>query len=929
MQKSIWSKSLSLILMAAMILGMLLITNFSPANAGYGSNGKFLAPIEPPDPDATKIYTAQQLSDMRNDLNGSYVLMNDIDLTGLNGGQWAPIGADFSKRFSGTFDGQGYVIRNLDLRSDRTYQFIGLFGYIGDAEIKNVGLECTDINYYYTSSLPLYVGGICGTTSPYDIPYIYNCYNSGSIYVYSSNGDTFAGGICGYTSSTFTDGVADISNCYNTGEVSSISKSDASYAGGISGYSVGSVSNCYNTGYISSDSPLSGPSDAGGICGNSTAITANIFNCYNTGTVSSSCSGFSGSSNAGGICGSSTTSPASVANLSNCYNTGSIFSFTNDFSDSSNAGGICGSDGSGTTSIINCYSIGDISSSALNAASSYAGGICGRNDSVSTNIFNCVVLSKRVYAEAPDPDDIYSYLIGYSGEYYETKRNNLSLEDITGNPIDDADIHITLKQAKSQNTYTNQNWDFDEVWQMVSGYKYPQLRGLPPAGPEDIPVTFDQAVEILKEKPAIDISAYEPADIIAYLEEQISILTEFFNPEVKQFDVSRYYFMDPDGGDNYLLNISIPIGFSISGNVKSYNPNKPTIIRLMKDGEIVCKTSIVGENGYGQEVQNFSLKGITPGTYDLVISKAAHAKFTIQNLIVEDEDLDLTISGRPESQLITLRCGDINGDGLINDADLTILWRAGNYNKKASEADEPLCDLNGDGLINDADLTILWLAYNYNRGGIIIPWNPPVPYQRAIAMLDKNGPIPIPSAMQEDIDKTIVFLRSFIVSLVSIATGLDPIEVRYWAESDGGDDGFYLIDPDKAAGNDYRLKTMQAAKPVSKIINCLADKEYSISFGIKGLDAVEGRQFKLSYDAEKLELIDLAAQTKALDTETGPIKETNIIIVSHEVDEKLGVIIFMVDKTLNSEVLWQGAVNIFKFKAKASGEAVLTSEIMQ
>ena len=82
--------------------------------------------------------------------------------------------------------------------------------------------------------------------------------------------------------------------------------------------------------------------------------------------------------------------------------------------------------------------------------------------------------------------------------------------------------------------------------------------------------------------------------------------------------------------------------------------------------------------------------------------------------------LGITKDDRPEVQLMTLRCGYISGDGLINDADLTILWRTGNYNKKADEADNPWCDLNGDGLINDADLTILWRAYNYNRGAIVI-----------------------------------------------------------------------------------------------------------------------------------------------------------------------------------------------------------------
>jgi len=48
------------------------------------------------------------------------------------------------------------------------------------------------------------------------------------------------------------------------------------------------------------------------------------------------------------------------------------------------------------------------------------------------------------------------------------------------------------------------------------------------------------------------------------------------------------------------------------------------------------------------------------------------------------------------------------------------LWRLGNYNRRADEAENSRCDLNGDGLINDADLTILWLAYNYNKGAIVI-----------------------------------------------------------------------------------------------------------------------------------------------------------------------------------------------------------------
>ena len=161
-------------------------------------------------------------------------------------------------------------------------------------------------------------------------------------------------------------------------------------------------------------------------------------------------------------------------------------------------------------------------------------------------------------------------------------------------------------------------------------------------------------------------------------------------------------------------------GVSISGRIRSYDPKLPAIIRLMQDDAVIQEKPVGFEEGYGLREQSFTIYGVEPGTYDLVIIKTAHTRFTVRNVVVGEEDLDLTQDDRPEVQLMALRCGDINSDGLINDADLTVLWRAGNYNRKADEAENRFCDLNGDGLINDADLTILWLAYNYNRGPIVI-----------------------------------------------------------------------------------------------------------------------------------------------------------------------------------------------------------------
>jgi hypothetical protein len=166
-------------------------------------------------------------------------------------------------------------------------------------------------------------------------------------------------------------------------------------------------------------------------------------------------------------------------------------------------------------------------------------------------------------------------------------------------------------------------------------------------------------------------------------------------------------------------------GVGVSGEIRSYNPDHPITIQLLKDGESVYTAKIPATtwDQVGSDYtlrQSFTCEDVAPGTYNLVITKAAHSRFTVMNVVVGDEDLDLSKDSRPEVQLMRLRCGDINDDGLVNDADLTILWRAGNYNKQSNEAENERCDLNGDGLINDADLTILWLAYNYNRGAIII-----------------------------------------------------------------------------------------------------------------------------------------------------------------------------------------------------------------
>jgi hypothetical protein len=167
-----------------------------------------------------------------------------------------------------------------------------------------------------------------------------------------------------------------------------------------------------------------------------------------------------------------------------------------------------------------------------------------------------------------------------------------------------------------------------------------------------------------------------------------------------------------------------PGGVSINGAVASYNPNTPTTISLMQ-GEVIKYPTITipATSGRGQTEGTFSFEGVAPGTYSIVISKPGHTSYTLDGIIVGEENIILTQDERPEVQLMVLRCGDIDGDGMINDKDLSIMWSLANYNRKTENAANTLCDLNGDNMINDVDLTVLWKMDHYNRGEKYFLWS--------------------------------------------------------------------------------------------------------------------------------------------------------------------------------------------------------------
>jgi hypothetical protein len=108
-----------------------------------------------PDLTPTDIWTLNQLhTTVRSNPSGNFRLRAHIDMApaaGWNGGLgWEPISS-----FQGTFDGNGFQIRNLTINRPQQWA-VGLFGRVDQAIIRDVGL--TDVNIRANG----WVGGLAG-----------------------------------------------------------------------------------------------------------------------------------------------------------------------------------------------------------------------------------------------------------------------------------------------------------------------------------------------------------------------------------------------------------------------------------------------------------------------------------------------------------------------------------------------------------------------------------------------------------------------------------------------------------------------------------------------------------------------------------------------------------------------------------------------
>lgn len=298
MKKRIISLLLSLVLIA----GLLVTVPTSAYAAGFdGGDGSQDNPY--------LISTAAQLHTFRDMVNSGkrYIcgaLTSNID---LQNAQWEPIGLS-SSGYSGTFDGNGYAIKNLQIsevvNSSGGLNGGGLFGNLGSSGVvKRVNVAGTiSINgTYKVPDIGMVVGGNFGT--------IEECFATvdfkNSVMTATGSGWTNIGGIAGVNSGT-------IRNCYTVGSISATVNGSSMYTlnvGGIAGKvkTTGSViENCYSAVTISVSSnkttyvgSLVGMMDASGtvknsygnsnlcstLLGTGTSNTSRVSSCYGMATA--------------------------------------------------------------------------------------------------------------------------------------------------------------------------------------------------------------------------------------------------------------------------------------------------------------------------------------------------------------------------------------------------------------------------------------------------------------------------------------------------------------------------------------------------------------------------------------------------------------------------------------------------------------------
>ena len=406
--------------------------------------------------DEYEISDWEDLHDMRNDLDGYYVLMDNLDedTDGYTEFVDTEEGWDPIEHFAGTFDGNGFEIRDLYIDGGDD---VGLFGTIEEgSEVSNVGIVDAEVNGENN------VGGLVGAKSGT----VENSYSTGDV-----SGETSVGGLIGF------NGWGPLKNSYATGDVSG----EGNNVGGLVGYNRGGTIFSSNA-----TGEVSGENSVGGLVGR--AERGTVENSYATGDIS-------GENSVGGLIGSNHDT------IENSYATGDVSGeeeriggligfnqgfvlrsyATGEVTGNIEVGAFAGSNGD--QDIVSSYASGDVEGNTS------IGGFVGQNFGTETYIENSysvgeVIGGEKVggfvgenFAEATVKN---SYSVGevtgeenvggFVGENFLDATAENSFWDVEASGIDESDdgTGLTTDEMRDVATYTDMETEgLDEPWDFV------------------------------------------------------------------------------------------------------------------------------------------------------------------------------------------------------------------------------------------------------------------------------------------------------------------------------------------------------------------------------------------------------------------------------------------------------------------------------
>lgn len=422
----------------------------------------------------TAIWDVDDLLAVSDNPDDNYILMADIDLYDV---EWTPLCEDDS--FTGTFDGNGYVIENLEGPN-------GLFCNAEEATIKDVGVKYADIDAEFTDQSFGTIGGIVadaqrGTS-------IQNCFFDGNI---DSNARTI-GGICGnYATSE------PLKNCWMEGDIVSTNLGSAynePRVGGIIGVGANNkdalITGCIHNGTIDT---MGYAVDSGGIAG---LVGGTISYCENYGELLQR----GNSADMGGI----TTGMWDIT-VEYCMNAADITEvYERTLHGRTMAGGLT----CWQADLRNSFNCGNLS---LDDAT-YVGGLsaqgwaenCYNVGSVEVKNFQSDSIGYGYWGAGA----LFGTAVGDSKNLYYTNTEvpAYDKDETTGDQLENI-TRLTDSQARSQSSY--KGFDFDSVWEMGGGnYPYPVLRDAPqsqdPHWEDQLTVSVPEEVRVHYERHGTD-----------------------------------------------------------------------------------------------------------------------------------------------------------------------------------------------------------------------------------------------------------------------------------------------------------------------------------------------------------------------------------------------------------------------------------------